>query len=213
MAQDGHQNATTVHLKNLLGMLVHVYYLRVDADVLDVSNHSGRRLIVPYASFTQALSRLILTPAEVALIVCHLARNVHLAHLASLRAAAPFELPPVDVPGTGDFGAFLWEIRRWPDVLEAVWNRFFQPQSEPLEDGADVINNRPFSQGRRVEADGGYKWCLGWRRGAVIAKIDVDPLPLIDCVQTHIETIIAPDHRSSRSSSVGNSAPGSSTFV
>ena len=67
-----------VDLKNLLGRLVHVYYLRLDGEVLDVSNDSGRRLIIPYPSFLNAVSRLALTPVDIALVSCRLARKVHI---------------------------------------------------------------------------------------------------------------------------------------
>ena len=192
-AQDGYGKATTVDLKDLLGMLVHVYYLRIDSHVLDASNDFGKRAIVEYGSFLEAISRLILSPAQVALVVCHLARVVHLEHLTSLRdtksTGKSFRFPSVDIPGTGDFSALLWEIRRWPHVLEAVWERFFKPESTPLDAGADVIDNRPFSRGRTLEPDGDYRWSLGWRRNSAIATIDVDPLALIDFVLTHIERL------------------------
>ena len=172
-------------------MLVHVYYLRIDSHVLDVSNDFGKRTIVEYASFLEAISRLILSPAEVALVVCHLARVVHLEHLASLpdikSTGKSFQLPSVDIPGTGDFSALLWEIRRWPHILEAVWERFFKPESTPLDAGVDVIDNQPFSRGRTLEPNGDYTWTLGWRRNSAVATIDVEPLALIDFVLTHIE--------------------------
>ncbi|MCY4654374.1 MAG: hypothetical protein OXC95_14565, partial [Dehalococcoidia bacterium] len=190
-AKDGYGKATTVDLKDLLGMLVHVYYLRIDGHALDISNDFGKRAIVEYASFLEAISRLILSPAEVALVACHLARVVHLEHLACLRdirnTGKSFQFPSVDIPGTGDFSALLWEIRRWPLVLEATWERFFMPESTPLEAGADVVDNRPFSQGRALRPNGDYQWSLGWRRNSTIATIDVDPLTLIDFVLAQVE--------------------------
>lgn len=195
--QDGHGNDVTMDFKDLLGMLVHVYYFRIDGNVLDVSNDRGRRTIIDYSSFLVAMRRLILPPAEVALIACHLALNVYYEHAAELRDSnrnsRKLRFPPDDIPGTGDFSRLLWEIRRWPDVLEAVWVRFFESKSKTLEDNANVIDNQPFKYGRRVEPNGDYRWCLGWRRGAVIAKIEADPASLIEFVRTHIETIISED--------------------
>ena len=191
--QDDYGNTMTVDLKNLLGQLVHVYYLRVDGEVLDVSNDLGRRVIVPYPSFLSATSRLALSPIDVSLVSCHLARKVHLDQLRLLRRRDKrhqrFRFPPDSIPGTGDFSRLLWEIRTWPELLDALWSQFFEAQSVPLEANADVIDNRPFSQGRRLEPNGEYKWSLGWRRGPVISKIDVDPLDLIDFVRTRFEAM------------------------
>ena len=192
-AQDDYGNTTIVDLKDLLGRLVHVYYLRLDGEVLDVSNDRGRRIIVPYPSFLSAISRLALSPIDVSLVSCHLARNVHLDLLRLLRSPdrqrEPFRFPPDSVPGTGDFSRLLWDIRTWPELLDALWDHFFKPQSVPLEANADVIDNRPFSQGRCLEPNGDYKWSVGWRRGPVISRIDVDPLTLIEFVRTRFEAM------------------------
>lgn len=194
--KDDHGNATIVDLKDLLGRLVHVYYLRLDGEVLDVSNDWGNRIIVPYPSFLKAISRLALSPVDVALVSCHLARNVHVDQLRSLSRSKgqsqPFRFPPDSVPGTGDFSRLLWDIRTWPQLMDAVWDRFFKTESKPLEADADVIDNRPFSQGRRLERNGDYKWSIGWRRGPVISKIDVDPLSLIDFVRIRFEAMAVP---------------------
>ena len=52
-------------LKYLLGMLVHVYYLTLDGKVLDVANDSGKRVIVAYPAFMNAIERLVLSPPDV----------------------------------------------------------------------------------------------------------------------------------------------------
>lgn len=192
--QDDYGNATVVDLKNLLGKLVHVYYLHLNGEVLDISNDWGRRMIVPYPSFLNAISRLALSPIDVAVISCHLARNVHIDHLRLLQSPngqrQPFRFPPDSVPGTGDFSRLLWDIGTWPELADALWDRFFKTESTPLAADADVTDNRPFSQGRSLEPNGDYKWSIGWRRGPVISSIDVDPLPLIDFVRTRFEAIV-----------------------
>lgn len=197
-AHDGDGAATTVDLKVLLGMLVHVYYIRIDGEVLDVSNDSGKRIIVPYPSFLNAISGLALSPADVALVSCHLARIVHLDELHSLSSPnglrRPFRFSPDSIPGIGDFYRLLLDIRTWPELMDATWNRFFKPKSVLLDADADVIDNRPFSQGRRLEGNGDYKWSIGWRRGPVISSIDVDPLDLIDFVRTHFEAMAGTEH-------------------
>ena len=192
-AQDGNGNGTKVDLKVLLGMLVHVYYLRLDGEVLDVSNDSGKRAIVSYPSFMNAIARLALSPVDVALVSCHLARNVHVAQVQLLRRPAqgcqPFQFPPDSIPGPGDFDRLLWDIPNWPELMEALWDRFFKPESTPLDAGANVIDNRPFSHGRLLEQNGAYKRCIGWRRGSVISSVKVDPLALIDYMRTRFEAM------------------------
>lgn len=190
-AQDDYGNVTTLDLKVLLGRLVHLYYIRLDGDVLDVSNDSGRRTIVSYPKFLHAISRLALSPVDVALVSCYLARNVHFDQLRSRRGAngqhQTFQIPPDTIPGTGDFSRLLWDIRNWPEIMDALWGRFFEIQSKPLD--ADVIDNRPFLQARHLDSNGIYTWSIGWRRGSVFSKADIDPLNLIEFVLVRFESI------------------------
>ena len=193
-AQDRFGKDTTVDLKFLLGMLVHVYYLSLDGEILDVSNDSGKRVIVAYPEFMKAVSRLVLSPVDVALTTCHLARNVHVGELDSLcksnRQHQTLHMQPDSIPGPGDFAKLLWEIRAWPELMEAMWRHFFQPASTALEADANVVQNRPYSKGRRLEPNGDYKWSIGWRRGPVISKIDVDPLALIEFMRIRFEAMV-----------------------
>ena len=59
-----------VHLKKLLGMIIHVYYLRIGDGVLDVSNDEGKRVVVPYGTFVDYVERLALTPDDACLVSC-----------------------------------------------------------------------------------------------------------------------------------------------
>ena len=73
--RDGHNIAKTMHLRKLLGMIIHVYYLNIVDNRLDVSNDLGERVIIPYDAFVASVERLILTPEDICLVVCALAEE------------------------------------------------------------------------------------------------------------------------------------------
>lgn len=57
-ASDEYGISRKVCLKRLLGMVIHVYYLRVGEGNLDVSNDRGERVVVPYQAFLDSVKRL-----------------------------------------------------------------------------------------------------------------------------------------------------------
>ena len=76
--------------------------------------------------------------------------------------------------------------------MNDLWDCFFKAESTPLAADADTVNNRPFSQGRRMDLNGEYKWSIGWRRGSVISKTEVDPVELIEFVLARFEAMVVP---------------------
>ena len=73
--EDAWGKAQTIHLKKLLGMAIHVYYLHLQENQLDVSNDLGHRVIVPYDYFLAFVERLVLSPEDICLVICSLAEE------------------------------------------------------------------------------------------------------------------------------------------
>ncbi len=101
-----------IPLKKLLGMVIHVYYLRVGDGDLDISNDLGERVIVPYNVFLDSVERLVLTPEDICLVICGLAEEKFKTENA-MRALGAY------MPGPGDLAHCLATIRRWPLLQEA----------------------------------------------------------------------------------------------
>ena len=64
---DEYRKTRSIHLKKLLGMVIHVYYLRVGDGDVDISNDRGARFIVPYDLFLDSVVAWIEAEMEFAL--------------------------------------------------------------------------------------------------------------------------------------------------
>jgi len=169
--EDGWGKAQTIHLKKLLGMTIHVYYLRVGENRLDVSNDLGDRVIVPYDSFLACVERLVLSPKDICLIICSLAEERFKSD-QKLRALT------WDVPGSGDLLHCLATIGRWPALRETIWRRFFADQSSAVDPNCNTINDVPFIMGGR-HTKATVIWKMGWRRDDEYAMSWIDVSCLI----------------------------------
>ena len=170
-------NAQRIHLKKLLGMIIHVYYLRIEDGVLDISNDSGKRVIVPYNTFLDSLERLVLTPEDVCLVICGLTEE-------KLKNANAVEALSAMTPGSGDLAHCLATINRWPELQESIWSRFFADQATTVEPGCQIVNDRPFLMG--VHHTGTTaSWRIGWRRNDAYAVSCIDISRLIGRIQKY----------------------------
>lgn len=175
---DGFGNADRIHLRKLLGMIVHVYYLRIGDGNLDVSNDEGRRVIVPYDAFLDAVERLLLTPEEICLVICGLTDE-------KLKRRKETDALTAMTPGAGDLMySLLAAITRWPDLRETVWTTFFAHQGRPVEAGCQTVNNQPFLMGGRYTGAIAL-WHIGWRRDDTYAQSWVDISRLVGVIQDH----------------------------
>ena len=171
-------NAQKIHLKRLLGMIVHVYYLRIGDGNLDVSNDEGRRVIIPYDAFLDSVERLLLSPEEICLVICGLTEE-------KLKRRDAADALTALTPGSGDLMySLLATIARWPDLRETVWASFFAHESRPVEAGCQTVNNQPFHMGGRY-APAIALWHLGWRRDDIYAQSWVDISRLIEVIQEY----------------------------
>ena len=169
--EDGWGKAQTIHLKKLLGMTIHVYYLNVGDNRLDVSNDLGERVIVAYDSFLASVERLVLSREDICLIICSLAEERFRSRQA-LRALT------WDVPGSGDLLHCLATIGRWPALKETIWRRFFAEKSSRVDPNCNTINDVPFIMGSR-HTESTVIWKIGWRRHDEYATSWIDVSYLI----------------------------------
>ena len=141
-ATDGFRKIQKIHLKNLLGMVIHVYYLRVGDGDLDISNDLGERVIVPYNVFLDSVARLVLTPEDINLVICALAEE-------KIKNKYAIQALGMDTPGSGDLAHCLATINKWPDLQESVWITFFAGRSTVVKADCQTVNDTPFIMGGR----------------------------------------------------------------
>ena len=175
--RDEFRNAQRVHLKKLLGMIIHVYYLRIGDGDLDVSNDSGNRVIVPYDTFLDSVERLVLAPEDACLVICGLTEE----KLASSNAV---EALIAMTPGSGDLAHCLAIIKRWPELQESIWSKFFADLVTAVEPDCQTINDSPFLMGGRRTGTTAL-WRIGWRRNDAYSVSWVDISQLIERIQEY----------------------------
>ena len=174
---DGFGNTQNIHFKKLLGMVIHVYYLRVGDGDLDISNDLGDRVIVPYNRFLDSVERLVLTPEDICLIICGLAKE-KIKNKNAMRALEP------RIPGSGDLVHCLATIKRWPLLQESIWKTFFAGQSTTVTADCRTVNDQPFITGGRLKG-AAVMWHVGWRRNDAYAKVWIDVSHLIGKLQDY----------------------------
>ncbi len=177
---DGFGKTQNIHLKRLLGMVIHVYYLRVGNGDLDISNDLGERVIVPYNVFLDSVERLVLTPEDICLIICGLAEE-KFKNKDAMRALE------ARMPGSGDLAHCLATIKRWPFLQESIWKTFFAGQSTTVRADCRTINDQPFIKGGWLKGTT-VTWHVGWRRNDAYAESWVDVSHLIGRIQDYFDS-------------------------
>ena len=177
--RDGRNIATTIHLRRLLGMIIHVYYLNIVDNRLDISNDLGERVIVPYDTFVASVERLILTHADICLVVCALAEERLKSKTAILALLS-------DVPGSGDLMHCLATIRKWPTLEETIWTKFFAHQSTVVDPDCPTVEDMPFLMSGR-QTGNTITWNVGWRRDGVYASVWISVSDLICQIRSHFD--------------------------
>ena len=176
---DEYRKTRNVILKDLLGMVVHVYYLRIGDGDLDISNDRGQRFIVPYDLFLDSIERLVLTPENVCLVICGLAEQ----RLKTENRARSLE---TNIPGHGDLLHCLATIKRWPTLHDKVWKTFFAAQSTRVRADSRTVYDQPFLKGARLNG-AIVMWHIGWRRNDAYSASWVDVTHLIRRIQDHFD--------------------------
>ena len=161
-ATDGFRQSRRVCLKVLLGMVIHVYYLRIGDGNLDLSSDRGERVIIPYNAFLDSVERLVLTPEHACLVICSLV-DERLKNKNAMRVLETL------APGSGDLVHCLATIRTWPALQESLWTRFFANQSTTVTTDCQTINESPFIMGAQLTGTT-VSWRVGWRRNDAYAQ-------------------------------------------
>ncbi len=178
--EDGWGKAQKIHLKKLLGMTIHVYYLHVGKNRLDVSNDLGDRVIVPYDTFLAFVERLVLSPEDICLIICSLAEE-------RFKSRQTLQALVGHVPGSGDLLHSLATIGRWPALKETIWRRFFSDHSSPVEPNCNTIDDKPFIMGSR-HTGSTVVWKMGWRKDNEYATSWIDLSLLIPEIRDYFSS-------------------------
>lgn len=166
----GQNICKNVPLKKLLGMVIHVDYLNISDNQLDISNDLGERVIIEYDKFMSQIERLLLTPEEICLVVCCLVEE-KIKNQSIRKCLIPYG------HGSGDLMHLLVNISKWPKLKEMVWTAFFANHSTAVDSSSQTINDCPFLMGSQ------YKnsitiWQIGWRRNGIYSSpwVNVDNL-------------------------------------
>ena len=181
---DERRKPKTIQLKKLLGMIIHVFYLNIADNRLDISNDLGKRVIVPYDSFLDSVERLILSPEDICLVVCSLAEE-------RLNSRRGIQALLSEIPGSGDLVHLLATINRWPTLREHIWKTFFASHGTTVDSNYYVAKDAPFMmEGRNTGMT--IMWDVGWRRDDVYASLWIDVSDLIkeirDCFDNPLQS-------------------------
>ena len=163
---DKFSNPQKTQLKKLLGMIIHVYYLRIGDGDLDISNDIGKRVILSYDTFLDSVERLVLTPAAICLVICGLTEE-------KLKNKCAAEALTDMTSGLGDLMHFLAEIKRWPDLQERIWSMYFADRVSTVKPDCQTVNDSPFLMTSRYTG-ATMLWQMGWRRDDAYAVSWID---------------------------------------
>ena len=169
--EDAWGRPKTIHLKKLLGMAIHVYYLHLQDNRLDVSNDLGHRVIVPYDYFLGFVERLVLSPQDICQVICGLAEQ-------KLESTQTLRELMWDVPGSGDLLHCLATVGKWPNLKETIWRSFFAEHTSLVGPDCSTINDVPFIMGGQ-QMGRSVLWHIGWRRNDSYATSQIDVACLI----------------------------------
>ena len=174
---DGFREPQKIHLKDLLGMVIHVFYLRIEGGDLDLYNDRGESVIVPYNVFLDSVQRLVLTPEDICLVICGL------AEAEVKKRDTGIELN--DGLALGNLKYYcLAQIKRWPALQESIWKTFFAGQSTVVRRDCQTVNGTPFTMGGQ-DTRTTVIWHVGWRRDDIYAESWIDVLHLIGKIQDY----------------------------
>ena len=174
-----------IHLKNLLGMVIHVYYLRIGDGNLDISNDLGERVIIPYNVFLDSAERLVLTPEDVCLIICGFAEE----KFKKMNKMNEKQVLVVLKQGLGDLEHCLATIKKWPRLQESIWKTLFASQCMTVRADCRTVNDKPFiivSQSRQLK-ETPVIWHVGWRRNNAYAESWIDVSHLIGKIRDYFD--------------------------
>ena len=176
-ATDELRKARTVALNQLLGMVIHAYYLRIGHGDLDISNDLGKRVIVSYDLFLDFVERLVLTPEEIFLVICGLVEE-------KINNGKAIRELTAHTPGLGDLEHCLVTIKRWPGLQESIWKTFFSDESTTVRRDRRAVHDHPFIKSKRC-LGATLLWHVGWQRDHTYVESCIDLFRLTGTIQDH----------------------------
>ncbi len=189
--KDEYGRIKSIHLKKLLGMIIHVYYLHITGGSLDISNDLGKRVIVQYDLFLNAVERLLLSPEDICLVICNLAEK-RLKNSNTMQES---------VPGSGDLEHLLFTISNWPLLKKKIWTKFFVNKSkcthpnnfftnriDIVDSNCEIIEDAPLKSGSHYSGTATI-WKMGWRRDNVYATAWIDVSDLIYEIRDNFDNL------------------------
>ena len=178
---DGYKNEAPAHLKDILGKIIHMHYLRSD-EVLDVSNDLNERIIVSRDDFLQQTGRLVLEYKDICLVVCALAEKTYYGE-KTVRNRKTDSLD-MEGPGFRDLQKILRDFQFRPELENIIWDKYFKEQSKSIGSDSDTINGVPFVN-RTYSSVSETFWHIGWRRGSVYSEVWIDVIQIITTIRDY----------------------------
>lgn len=180
---DGMNRQRKIHLKRLLGMIVHIFYLDFNETNLDVINDSSERVIVDRGTFLQQLERLVLAREDIGLVASALAEKSLFEITGSNIPKKPWT---AEIPGCRDIEETLRNIETWPDLAEIIWSKYFSQKSTRINPSENTVNRKPFINGIGYNP-GIITWNRGWRRETEYSHIQIEPTQIIATIRDYIQ--------------------------
>lgn len=180
---DGMNQQKDIHLKRLLGMIVHMFYLDFNEKKLDVINDSNERVIVDRDTFLRQLERLVLTREDIGLVASALAEKSLTGIIGNNNLNKSWN---VEIPGCRDIEEILRNVERWPELAELIWGKHFSQQSAQIAPNVNTIDRKPYVHGARY-TPAVIAWNIGWRRGSEISDIWIEPTQIIETIREYIQ--------------------------
>ncbi len=180
---DGMNQQKDIHLKRLLGMIVHMFYLDFNEKKLDVINDSSERVIVDRDTFLQQLERLVLAREDIGLVASALAEKSLLEITGNNIPKKPWN---AEIPGCRDIEEILRNIETWPDLAEIIWGKYFSQESTQINPSENTVNRKPFINGVGYNP-GTITWKIGWRRETEYSHIQIEPTQIIATIRDYIQ--------------------------
>lgn len=178
-ANDGWGNLITVHLRRILNAIMHMNYLQVYENTVDVANDESKRFIVDRITLIGEIRRLLLSHKDVCLVACALANRGYDIDLTQVGKQNEFQHVNTDGHWNKDLWAILTHIQEHIDLADLVWNKHFSPHAAPMGE-RDIVNHQPFPMSFRHRV-----WEIGWRRDDLYANPFIDVFDLIQTIRSY----------------------------
>ncbi len=176
-AKNGYGKIVYVELGRILNSIIHMQYISVDNQRVDVENDNLReRYIVDRHVLFVGIERLLLEFKDICLTACALAEK---GYTSEVNQDHEWEYISPHGPWYRDLAAVLRGIRDHPQLANLVWCTHFARSATPIG-SRDIINHVPFNMTtwQRV-------WQVGWRRDGLFASPNVQVSDFIKTIRDY----------------------------